>query len=133
MMPQQFTAMGMISIPIAPWSSRMYKANSKAMQLEIAGMQKGRESILNEARGMVTSMALEWQTKRKQVQNYETKIIPALRRNYETTLLGYEQNTSQLPLVTDAWEALNMAQLEYLNNLEQLYLIGVKYEKELEK
>ncbi|RNI24076.1 TolC family protein [Rufibacter latericius] len=133
MMPQSFTLMGMVSIPIAPWSSKMYKANSKAMALEIQGMQKGRENLLNEARNMVASMALELQTKRTQVRNYEKKIIPALRRNYETTLLGYEQNTGQLPLVIDAWEALNMAQMEYLNNLEQLYLIGVNYEKELEK
>ncbi len=133
MMPQVFTAMGMVSIPIAPWSSRMYKSNIKAINLEIAGMQKGRENILNEAQSMLKSMALELQTKRTQVQNYETKIIPALRRNYETTMLSYEQNTSQLPLVIDAWEALNMAQMEYLNNLEQLYLTGVNYEKELEK
>ncbi|KAA5542031.1 TolC family protein [Adhaeribacter rhizoryzae] len=133
MMAQTFTAMGMVSIPIAPWSSKMYKSNIKAMKLEIAGMQKGRENILNEAQSMVKSMALELQTKRTQVQNYEAKIIPALRRNYETTLLSYEQNTGQLPLVIDAWEALNMAQMEYLNNLEQLYLIGVNYEKELEK
>ena len=133
MMPQSFTLMGMVSIPIAPWSSKMYKANSKAMALEIQGMQKGRENLVNEARNMVASMALELQTKRTQVRNYEKKIIPALRRNYETTLLGYEQNTGQLPLVIDAWEALNMAQMEYLNNLEQLYLIGVNYEKELEK
>lgn len=133
MMPQVFTAMGMISIPIVPWSSKMYKSNIRAMNLEIAGMQKGRENILNEAQSMVKSMALELQTKRTQVHNYETKIIPALRRNYETTLLSYEQNTGQLPLVIDAWEALNMAQMEYLNNLEQLYLIGVNYEKELEK
>lgn len=133
MMPQQFTAMGMVSVPIAPWSARMYKANSKAMNLEIQAMQKGRANLLNEVQGMIRNMALELQTKQIQVKNYETKIIPALRKNYETTLLSYEQNTSELPLVIDAWEALNMAQMEYLNNLEQLYLIGVNYEKELEK
>ncbi|PIQ21514.1 MAG: hypothetical protein COW65_08680 [Cytophagales bacterium CG18_big_fil_WC_8_21_14_2_50_42_9] len=133
MMPQVFTAMGMLSVPIAPWSAKMYKANSKAIGLEIAAMQKGRESLLIEAQNMVASMGLELQTKQTQVSNYETKILPALRRNYETTLLSYEQNTGQLPLVIDAWEALNMAQMEYLNNLEQLYLIRVNYEKELEK
>ena len=133
MMPQVFTAMGMLSIPIAPWSNRMYKANSKAMNLEIKAMQLGRENLLKEAQGMAANMALELKTKNTQVQNYETKIIPALRRNYETTLLSYEQNTGQLPMVIDAWEALNMAQMEYLNNLEQLYLIRVNYEKELEK
>jgi len=133
MMPQVFTAMGMLSIPVVPWSAKMFKANSKAMGLEIAAMQKGRESLLIEAQNMVASMGLELQTKQTQVSNYETKIIPALRRNYETTLLSYEQNTGQLPLVIDAWEALNMAQMEHLNNLEQLYLIRVNYEKELEK
>ncbi|MGV3586788.1 MAG: TolC family protein [Adhaeribacter sp.] len=133
MMPQQFTAMGMISIPIAPWSARMYKANTKAMNLEIQAMQRGRANLLNEAQNMISNMALELNTKRTQVSNYKDKILPALKKNYQTTLLRYEQNTAQLPEVVDAWEALNMAQMEYLNNLEQLYLIGVNYEKELEK
>lgn len=133
MMPQQFTAMGMISIPIAPWSSKMYKANVKAMELEIAGMELERDYMLNEVQSMVRSMAIEVNTKREQVQNYKTKIIPALRKNYNATMLAYEQNTTELPLVIDAWEALNMAQMEYLNNLEQLYLMVVNYEKELER
>jgi outer membrane protein, heavy metal efflux system len=133
MMPQQFTAMGMISIPIAPWASRMYKANSKAMSQEIQAMQYGRANLLNDARSMISNMGLELSAKRTQVNNYEKKILPALKRNYQTTLLSYEQNTAQLPQVVDAWEALNMAQMEYLNNLEQLYQIGINYEKELEK
>jgi outer membrane protein, heavy metal efflux system len=50
-MPSQFSAMAMISIPIAPWSSKMYKAEVKGMQYEIQAMQKGREAILIETRG----------------------------------------------------------------------------------
>lgn len=133
MMPQQFTAMGMISIPIAPWSSKMYKANTKAMNLEIEAMQRGREGILNEAQGMVRNMALDLNTMREQVENYKTKIIPALQKNYDVTVLAYEQNNAELPLVIDAWEALNMAQMEYLNKLQDLYLMVVNYEKEIEK
>ncbi|MBF9254935.1 TolC family protein [Pontibacter sp. 172403-2] len=133
MMPSQFTAMAMVSIPIAPWASKMYKANTKGMNLEIAGMQKERESMLNEAQSMVRSMALELNAKREQVENYRTKIIPALQKNYDVTMLAYEQNSAELPLVIDAWEALNMAQMEYLNNLQELYLMVVSYEKEIEK
>jgi outer membrane protein TolC len=125
--------MGMVSIPIAPWSSKMYKANTKAMNLEIQGMQKERESILNEAQGMVRNMALELNTVREQVANYKTRIIPALQKNYDVTMLAYEQNNAELPLVIDAWEALNMAQMEYLNKLQELYLMVVNYEKEIEK
>ena len=133
MMPQQFTAMGMVSIPIAPWSSKMYKANSRAMQLEIEGMKKQREAILNEAQGMVRTMALELKTVQEQTENYSTKILPALKKNYDVTMLAYEQNTAQLPEVIDAWEALNMARIEYLDKLQDLYLMVVNYEREIEK
>ncbi|WP_235941974.1 TolC family protein [Pontibacter fetidus] len=133
MMPQQFTAMGMVSIPIAPWSSKMYKANTKAMNLEIEGMQRERQAMLNEAEGMAKNMALELRSLHHHLANYTTKIIPALKKNYDVTMLAYEQNNAQLTEVIDAWEALNMAQMEYLQNLLQLYQMTVSYEKEIER
>ncbi|MBF8961701.1 TolC family protein [Pontibacter sp. FD36] len=133
MMPQQYTAMGMVSIPIAPWSSKMYKANTKAMNLEIQAMQREREAMLNEAQGMARTMALELNTMREQVENYNSRILPALKKNYDVTLLAYEQNSEELPLVIDAWEALNMAQMESLKLLQSLYQMSVSYEKEIEK
>ncbi|RIJ34329.1 TolC family protein [Pontibacter oryzae] len=133
MMPGMFTAMGMVSIPIAPWSGKMYKANTKAMNLEVEAMQRERESILNEAQGMIRNMALELNAKREQVENYRTKILPALKKNYDVTMLAYEQNSTDLPDVIDAWEALNMAQMEYLNNLQALYQLAAAYEREVER
>lgn len=132
-MPSQFSAMAMISIPIAPWSSKMYKAEVKAMQYEIQAMQKGREAILIETRGMLAGMAAQISSMQQQLENYQSKIIPALRRNYQTLMLAYEENREQLPIVIDAWEALNMSQMEYLDKLEAYYLMIVSYEKELEK
>ncbi|WP_162426765.1 TolC family protein [Pontibacter pudoricolor] len=133
MMPQQYTAMGMISIPIAPWSSKMYKANTKAMNLEIQAMQRERKAMLNEAEGMAKNMALELRSLHHHTEKYTDKIIPALKKNYDVTMLAYEQNNAQLPEVIDAWEALNMAQMEYLRNLQQLYQMTVNYEKEIER
>lgn len=133
MMPQQFTAMGMVSIPIAPWSSKMYKANTKAMNLEIQAMQREREAILNEAQGMARTMALELNTMRQQADNYNNRIIPAFKKNYDVTMLAYEQNNADLPLVIDAWESLNMAQMEYLKILQSLFQMVVSYEKEIER
>ena len=132
-MPNQFTLMGMVSIPIVPWASRMYKANVRGINFEIQALQRQREAILNEATGMLQAMATDLTAKKKQVENYEARIIPALRRNYQTTLLAYEQNTGGLPIVIDAWEALNMAQMQYLDNLEELLKMQVAYERELEK
>jgi len=132
-MPSQFSAMGMITIPIAPWSSKMYKAEVKGMQYEIEAMEKARESILIEARGMLAGMASQISRMEQQLNNYETKIIPALRKNYETLMLAYEENREQLPIVIDAWEALNMAQLEHLEKRKEYYTMIVSYEKELEQ
>lgn len=132
-MPSQFTAMAMISIPIAPWSSKMYKSEVKGMEYDIDAMKKGREAILIETRGMLAGMASQLARMQKQLVNYDTKIIPALRKNYQTLMLAYEENREQLPIVIDAWEALNMAQMEYLEKNQEYYNMIVSYEKELEK
>jgi outer membrane protein, heavy metal efflux system len=132
-MPTQFSAMAMISIPIAPWSSKMFKAEVRAMQYEIEAMKKGREAILTETRGMLAGMANQIIRMEQQLVNYETKIIPALRKNYQTLMLAYEENREQLPIVIDGWEALNMAQMEYLEKIEAYYTMILSYEKELEE
>ena len=132
-MPTQFTAMAMISIPIAPGSSKMYKAEVKGMQYDIHAMKKGREALLIETRGMLAGMAAKLNRMQQQLVNYTTKIIPALRKNYQTMMIGYEENREQLPIVIDGWEALNMVQMEYLNKLEEYYMMIVSYEKQLEK
>ncbi|WP_276374245.1 TolC family protein [Chryseolinea sp. H1M3-3] len=132
-MPTQFTAMAMVSIPIAPWSSKMYKSEVKGMQYDIEAMKKGREAILIETRGMLAGMASQLARMKQQLQNYETKIIPALRKNYQTLMLAYEENREQLPIVIDGWEALNMAQMEFIEKNQEYFNMIVTYEKELEK
>jgi hypothetical protein len=125
--------MAMISIPIAPWSSKMYKSEVKGMQYEIEAMKRRRKAILSEARGRIAGLASEISTMHQELDNYEKKIIPALRKNYETIMLAYEENREQLPMVIDAWEAMNMVQMEYLEKLDEHYSMIVSYEKELEK
>ena len=66
-------------------------------------------------------------------ENYEKAILPALEKNYRATMLAYEENREQLPAVIDAWEASNMAQLEYLDKQQEYYNMIVSYEKEIEK
>jgi outer membrane protein TolC len=132
-MPTQFTAMAMVSIPIAPWSSKMYKSEVKGMRYDIEAMKRGREAILVEARGMLAGMASQLTRMRQQLDNYESKIIPALKKNYQTLMLAYEENREQLPIVIDAWEALNMAQMEYIEKNQEYFNMIVSYEKELEK
>ena len=132
-MPQQFSLMAMVSIPIAPWSSKMYKAEVKGMQYDIEAMKRNREALLIEARGRLAGMVQHLARMQQQLENYNTKIIPALRKNYEVLMLAYEENREELPMVIDGWEAMSMAQLEYLDKLEEYYNMIVSHEKELEK
>ena len=111
----------------------MYKANLKGMNWEIEAMKNERSAILNELQGMTSKMVSEIKTLKKQLENYQQKIIPALNKNYETVMLGYQENKEELPLVIDAWETLNMTQMQYLDTLERYYEMIVNYEKQLEK
>lgn len=132
-MPMQFSLMAMVSIPIVPWASKMYKSESAGMNYEIEAMKKEQEGILLETKGMLIGIATQLKRTQQQLSNYQTKIIPALRKNYETVMLAYEENREQLPIVIDGWEAWNMAELEYLEKLQNYYSMIVQYEKEIEK
>ena len=132
-MPGQYMLLGMISIPIAPWSSKMYKSNVKGMGGQIEAMKRERESMLNELQGMTAGMVNEINTLNQQISNYEKRIIPVLRKNYETLMLAYQENREELPIVIDAYETLIMSQSQYLDTLRKYYEMIVNYEKLLEK
>lgn len=95
--------------------------------------KRGREAILNEAEGMAAGMAWEIQSIRKQLDNYEERIIPALQRNYETSMLAYQENRQELLFVIDAYETLIMTQTQYLEIMRRYYQMIVNYERQLER
>jgi outer membrane protein TolC len=130
--PQQFTLMGMVRLPFVPWASRMTKANIESYRWRSEALNSQRQMIVNEARGMAYGMRTEVETKKRQIRLYENNIIPALRNNYKTMLIGYEQNTEELFMLFDAWETLNMTQVEYLDQLQQLLSLQVELERILE-
>ena len=130
--PQQFTFMGMVRLPMVPWASRMTKANIESYKWKTEALNGQRQMILNEARGMANGMRTEMETKKRQISLYENNIIPALRNNYKTMLLAYEQNTEELFMLFDAWETLNMTQVEYLDQLQQRLNLQVELERILQ-
>ena len=81
---------------------------------------------------MAYTMSNEISSRKKQINLYETNIIPALRNNYKSMQLAYDQNTQELFMLFDAWETLNMTQVEYLNQLQQLLLLQAELDRILE-
>ena len=127
--PLMFTVMGMVKIPLAKWSSKMNKAKAESLVWQNEALRNQQQMIVNEAGGMADNSFTELELKKKQMKLYEEQIIPALRRNFQTMQLGYEQNTEELFELFDAWEALNMTQMEYFNQLQK----GLQMQAELMK
>ncbi len=99
--PLQYTIMGMLRIPMAKWSSKMNKANIESLKWKTHALQSQKEMMVNEYSGMAYGMRNELSLKKKQIKLYEGTIIPALRNNYKTMQLGYEQNTEELFMLYD--------------------------------
>lgn len=130
--PEQFSLMGMVTIPIAPWSSRMWKANVKGLALEIQAMQEEKQAITNEVSGTIETLKSKIFYQKKQIETTQKNILPALQKNYQASLLAFEQNNGELFVVLDAWQMLKMTQLNYLDQIQQLLLLQVDYEKQLQ-
>ena len=131
-LPMQYSLMGMVKLPMAKWSSRASKANVESLKWKAQSLTQQKQTIINEASGMATGILNEIQSRQKQIKLYEENIIPALRKNFQTMQLAYENNTEELFELYDAWETLNMTQVQYLDQLQQLLLMQVELERLLE-
>lgn len=131
--PMQYTLMATVKLPFAAWSSKMYKANIVSLKWKAESFRQQQQMVLNEAFGQAQSATTAIGNKKKQLDLYLNNIIPALQKNYQTMQLGYEQNTEELFTLFDAWETLNMTQLEYLDQLFELLNMQVELDKVLEQ
>ena len=131
--PNQYILMASVTIPIAPWSSKEYKANLKGIRYETEELQQKKLDILNQAAGQLAGLKAEISSKKRQLDNYQQNIIPALRNSYKTALLAYDQNTGDLPSVLNGVKDLQTASMTALDRTQELLTLQVAYEKEIEK
>ena len=130
--PDQFTLMLMVNIPFAPWSSKMNKANINSFQLKNQSLNWQKQMVINEAAGMISGMNVELANLKQQYDIAEKSIIPALHKNYDTAIIAWQNNTGDLFVALDAWEALNMSQMDALDKLQSILITQVEIEKQLE-
>ncbi len=128
-LPMQYSLMGVVKLPMAKWSSKSSKANIQSLDWKAEALNQQRQMMINTATGMSLSMQTEIASKQKQIKVFENSILPALKRNFQSLLLAYEQNTEELFTLYDAWESLNTTQLEYLDDVKQLNLMQVELER----
>ena len=129
--PQQFSLLGMITIPMS-WSTKMNKANMESYRIKNESLDWQKQMIANEASGMIKGMNAEFLNLKKQYQITQDNIIPALKRNYDTANLAWQNNTGDLFIALEAWEAMNMTQIDALDKLKSILVAQVEIEKQLE-
>ena len=130
-LPMQYSLMGMMKVPIAR-STRAARANVESLRWKGESLYQQKQGLINEATGIAYGMKNEIASRQKQINLYEDNIIPALRKNFQTMQIAYQNNTEELFELYDAWETLNMTQLQYLDQLEQLLLMRTELERILE-
>lgn len=131
--PMQFSLMLMAKLPFVSWASGMNKANIESLKLKEEALQAQKEMMVNEYSGMAYGMRNELDLNKNQLKLYEDTIIPALKNNYKSMQLGYEQNTEELFMLYDAWEQLNMTQLEYLEILTKALQTQTEIDRLIER
>ncbi|SEN07440.1 Outer membrane protein TolC [Mucilaginibacter gossypiicola] len=129
----QYILMASVTIPVAPWSSKEYKANLKGIQYEVAELQQKKLDMLNQAAGALAGIRADMHSKKRQVNNYQQNIIPAFQNSYKSALQAYDQNTGDLPSVLTGIKDLQAARMEALDRLQELLTLQVAYEKENEQ
>ncbi len=132
-LPMEYSLMATVRLPMAAWASKGARAGIESLKWKEESLNQQKQVLVNEATGQEQELLAAMASKKRQVQLFEQKIIPALQKNYQVIQLGYEQNTAQLFELLDAWQTLNMTQLEYLQLVQDLLAMQTGMDKILEQ
>lgn len=131
-MPNQWSLMGMMTIPIVPWASKMYSSETKSIGFQIRSMEQEKQTMELMATKMLAEKLTMLSYENVQYQSYTKNIIPAYENNLQANLLGYKQNTGDFFVLLDAWEMLLMKKIEAYDKLFNILKLEAEYEYEKE-
>lgn len=131
-MPNQWSVMGMMAIPIVPWSSKMFYSETKSIGFQIQSMEQEKQTMELLAKRILSEKLTMLNYENAQYQNYIKNIVPAYENNLQVNLLSYKQNTGDFFVLLDAWEMLLMKKLEAYDKLFNILKLEAEYEYEKE-
>jgi hypothetical protein len=104
----------------------------ESLKWKAQSLAEERDAMVNEATGAAYGLQRALEAKQRQVKVLEEQVLPALRKNFQTLELAYEQNTEELLSVYDAWKTLDDTQMEYWEDVEQVLMMQVELKRVLE-
>jgi hypothetical protein len=129
-MPSQWSVMGMMTLPIVPWASKMYRSETKSIGFQIQSMEQQTMELMSTRMSAEKITMLNYEN--AQYQSYTKNIIPAYENNLQANLLAYKQNTGDFFVLLDAWEMLLMKKIEAYDKLFNILKLEAEYEYEKE-
>lgn len=115
-----YNVMAMVTIPIAPWSSKGYKNKAQSIDFEIQAKQKDFEDKVQQTLGAVRKQQLEIQTTEQDLNIFKTEVIPAYQKTLQANLDALGENQGNIYETLTAWEDLTMKEFEYYEKLSDL-------------
>jgi outer membrane protein TolC len=128
-----YSAMAMVSVPIAPWFSKGYKSKAKAIDYQIQATRKMQAGQVQEAIGVIQKDWLKLQAAQKDVQIFQQEVIPAYSKAYQSYLNAFSENTGDIYETLMAWDELTMKKMQYWDKISDLLNIRVMLETEMQK
>lgn len=131
-MPNQWSVMGMMTFPMVPWASKMYRSETKSIGFQIQSMEQEKQTMQLMAKKMSAEKNTMLNYESAQYQSFIKNIIPAYENNLQANLLAFKQNTGDFFVLLDAWEMLLMKKLESYDKLLNILKLEAEYEYEME-
>lgn len=131
-MPNQYSIMSMVTIPIVPWSATEYKYNVEGLNNTASAIYWEKQSLINETSGTIAYLQTQISFAKQQLENYQFNITPAYYKSYQAALQAYGQNTEDLFVVLDGLKMYRMSKMTELDQLNTVLKLQVFYEREME-
>ena len=129
-MGRRYSAMAMMTLPSAPWSSPMVRSDVNAMRKDIESMRSEREAFRLMARRMTSEMLLMLQNESAQFNLFNDGIAPTYRKSLDAAMAAYQEGTGDLFRVLENWDRWVMARMQTLEHFEKALVLEADYERE---
>jgi cobalt-zinc-cadmium efflux system outer membrane protein len=130
MMPNQYSVMAMMNIPIGSLSSREYKSKVNGIRYEINAMELEKESMRVEANGNIAIMKLRASAMEREIANIRDTVMLNYKNAYASSLSGYEQNTEELDMVLGLAKIYRQVRLTELDKEMEYYKMLLELDRE---
>jgi outer membrane protein TolC len=129
-MGRRFSVMAMMTLPGAPWSRGMIRAETASMRHEIESMRAEREGKILMAGRMAQETLLMLRSEKTQYARLQGEVAPAYRKAMDAATAAFQEGPGDLFRVLDAWDRWLMARMRAWDHWEKALALEAEYVRE---